>query len=134
MVKVPEDIKGIFMKQKALPMSTSDKMGNPNVVFVGMWWWMDDETMAVVDNFMKKTIMNLEENPKVAFVCFSREDMKSYQIKCSTKIETSGPIFEEGRKKAVDYLPPLPGKAVVVCKVTEVYQAMSGPAAGSRLY
>ncbi len=133
MVKVPEDIREIFTKQAAVPMSTSDKKGTPNVIYVLMWWWKDDETMVVVDNFLNKTRKNLEENPKASFVCFNQEKGKSYQVKCSTKIETSGPLFEMGNKKAKEWKPPLPGKAVVVCKVTEVYKALYGPGAGSKI-
>ncbi len=133
MVKVPEDIKEIFTKQAAIPMSTSDKKGTPNVIYVLMWWWKDDETMVVVDNFLNKTRKNLEENPRASFVCYNGEKGKSYQIKCSTRIETSGALYEEGKKMAVNYKPPLPGKAIVVCKVTEVYQALYGPGAGSKL-
>ncbi len=51
-------------------MSTTDKVGNPNVVYVLMWWWKDDEHIVVVDNFLNKTRKNLEANPKVAFVCW----------------------------------------------------------------
>jgi len=134
MVKVPEEIKGIFSKQAAIPMSTSDKKGTPNVIYVLMWWWRDDETIVVVDNFFNKTRKNLEENPKASFVCFNQELGKSYQIKCSTKLETSGSLYEEGNKKAREWKPPLPGKAVVICKVTDVYQALYGPGAGSKLY
>jgi len=133
MVKVPEDIREIFTKQAAIPMSTTDKKGSPNVIYVLMWWWKDDETMVVVDNFLNKTRKNLEENPKASFVCFNQEKGKSFQIKCSTKIETSGSLYEMGNKKAKEWKPPLPGKAVVICKVTEVYQALYGPGAGSKL-
>ncbi len=134
MVKVPTEIKEIFSKQAVIPMSTTDKKGTPNVIYVLMWWWKDDETMVVVDNFLNKTRKNLEENPKVSFVCFNQEMGKSYQIKCTAKIETSGALYDEGRKKAADWKPPLPGKAVVICKVAEVYQALYGPGAGSKLY
>ena len=133
MVKVTEEIKEIFTKQSCIPMSTTDKAGNPNVIYVLMWWWKDDEHIVVVDNFLNKTRKNLEANPKVAFVCWDDKKGKSYQIKCSTKIETSGQLYEEGKKKAVNWKPPLPGKAIVVCKVTEVYQALYGPGAGSKI-
>ena len=133
MAKVPEDIRRMFSNQVVIPMSTSDKGGNPNVIYILMWWWMDDETIVVVDNFLNKTRKNLEENSKVAFVCYDEKQDKSYQIKCSTKIETSGLLYEEGRLKALNYKPPLPGKAVVVCKVTDVYEASGGPGSGSKL-
>jgi hypothetical protein len=133
MVKVTAEIKELFTKQAVIPMSTTDKLGNPNIIYVLMWWWKDDETLVVTDNFLNKTRKNIEENPKASFVCFSQEKGKSYQIKCTTKIETSGKLFDQGHKMAIEYKPPLPGKAVVICKVTEVYQALYGPGAGSKI-
>ena len=139
MVKVPEEIKTIFAKQSlpnytALPMATTNKEGTPNVIYVLAWWWLDDETLCVIDNFMNKTRKNLEENPKASFVCWDLESGKSWQIKCSAKILTEGSLYEEGYKRAKAMNPDFPSKAVVICKVQEIYQGLYGPGAGDKLY
>ena len=38
MVKVPDDIRAIFTKQRVIPMAAADLSGYPNVVYVGMWY------------------------------------------------------------------------------------------------
>lgn len=134
MVKVPEEVRAVFEKQRIIPMATADASGKPNVVLVGMWWWADDENMVLVDNFLKKTRMNIEANPNVALVGWDREARKSYQIKCSAEIRTEGSLFEKGRKRAKEFERPLPGKAVVILKVEEVYQASAGKNAGEKLH
>jgi len=139
MVKVPEEIKNLISKQSlpnftGLPMATSDTSGTPNVIYVLACWWSDDETLCVVDNFLNKTRKNLDANPKASFACWDQETGKSYQIKCDAKVLTEGPLYEEGHKKAQANEPPLPGKAVVACKVTDIYQALYGPGAGDKLY
>lgn len=133
MVAVPEEVKAVFDKQRVISMATADKEGVPNVILVGMWWWDDDETVCVVDNYLNKTRRNLLENPRVSFVAWDREARKSFQIKCGVEVVSDGPLYEKGRKKATERERPLPGRAVVVCKVGEVYQAAAGKGAGDRI-
>ena len=133
MVVVPEDVRKTFEKHRIIPMATADPSGKPNVILVGMWWWEDDETLVVVNNFLNKTLANVEANPQVAFVGRDSEDRKCFQIKCSAEIRDEGPLYEKGHEMATGRERPLPGKAVVVLKVEEVYQAQGGADAGDRI-
>ena len=96
-----------------------------------MWYWADDETLVVSDNYMNKTKANLEENPIVAFNGYA--DGKSYQIKCRVHWEMTGPRYEQIRKMATSGTRQFPGKAAVVCSVEEVYQGSGGEGAGKKL-
>ncbi len=131
MVKVSPEIKAVFEKQRVIPMATADKSARPNVILVGMWYWADDETLVVSDNYLNKTKANLEENPVVAFNGWA--DGKSYQIKCRVRWETSGPRYEQIRKIATSGTRQFPGRAAVVCSVEEVYQGSGGDGAGKKL-
>jgi predicted pyridoxine 5'-phosphate oxidase superfamily flavin-nucleotide-binding protein len=133
MVKVSEEMRLVFEKQRLLPMASADASCKPNVIYVGMWWWEDEETLVVVDNFLNKTRKNIDENPWVSFVAWDREARKSFQIKCSAQLQSEGPLYEKGREKATSRERPFPGRAVVVLRVEEVYQASAGPDAGKRL-
>ncbi len=62
-----EDMMDAIEKDNVVFLSTcSDDM--PNVVPIGFARPLDDETILLVDNFMKKTRNNLEKNPRAALV------------------------------------------------------------------
>jgi predicted pyridoxine 5'-phosphate oxidase superfamily flavin-nucleotide-binding protein len=131
LVTVSPEIKAVFEKQRVIPMATADRKARPNVILVGMWFWADDETLVVSDNYLNKTKANLMENPVVAFNGWA--DGKSYQVKCRVDWETSGPRFEQIRKMATSGARKFPGKAAVVCKVVEIFQGNGGDGAGKKL-
>ncbi len=133
MVKVPEEIREAFTKNRIIPLATADASGKPNVILVGMWWWEDDETLVVVNNYLNKTWANLNANPQVSAVGWNREGRGCYQIKGTAELKSEGSIYEKGYKMATNRERPLPGKAVVVINVEEVYQASGGSTAGDRI-
>jgi len=131
MVKIPADVRETVEKQRLLPIATADITGKPNVVLVGVWKILDDETIMIVDNYLHKTKKNIEENPRMAFVVYDGEKEKSFQLKCSVNIETSGKRFEEARTIAESK--KLPGNTAVILTVKEVYDANPGSNAGKRI-
>ena len=120
-----------FKCQRTIPMATVNEEGIPNVIYVGMWWWEDDETLCVVNNYLNKTLKNITETGWVSFVCYGKNG--SYQIKCKAEDVTSGPIYEKGKKIATDREKPYPGRSTIVCKVEEIYQGSGGKGAGQKL-
>ncbi len=137
MVKLPEEAKEVFNKQKIIPLATVDKAGKPNVVMVAFWWFIDDDNVAVVENFFKKTHDNLAATKWATMVAFDMSIHKSYQIKCKAEQVTSGPIFEEGRKRVEEFKKKnpleLPARTVWKLKVEELWFQAPGPDAGKRL-
>jgi hypothetical protein len=96
-----------------------------------MWKVLDDETILLVDNFFNKTRKNIEANPNMAIVAYDGEAKKSYQIKGTITIETSGARFDIA--KGMADARKLPGKAAFVFNVKEIYNATYGPDAGKKL-
>jgi len=131
MVVLPPEVKDVILKQKPLPIATADNAGNPNVVFIGMWKFIDDETIMIVDNFFKKTAENLKANPKMTLVAYDGESKKSYKVKGSIDYLEQGDKFEEA--KAIAESKKMPGKAAVIFHIEEVYNVMYGPNAGERI-
>lgn len=123
-VDVPADVKAVIEKQRIIPMATADASGKQNVILVGMWW-EDDETLVVVDNFLNKTMRNLEANPRVAFVGWDRDARKPFQFNGRVEVQSEGPLYEKGHEKATKRERPLPGRAVVV-KVEERSTKLGG--------
>ena len=112
-------------------LATVNKDGVPNVIYVGMWFWEDDETLCVVNNYLNKTLANLNETGRVSFVCYGKNG--SYQIKCKATEAKEGALYEKGKKVAQDGEKPYPGRSTVVCKVEEIYQGSGGKGAGDKL-
>ena len=131
MVKVSENIKEAFDTQRIIPMATVNKDGVPNVIYVAIWWWEDDETLCVVNNYLNKTLQNITDTGLVSYVCYGKNG--SFQIKCEAMNIAEGPLYEKGHKMATEREKPLPGKSTIVCKVVEVYQGSGGKGAGDKL-
>jgi predicted pyridoxine 5'-phosphate oxidase superfamily flavin-nucleotide-binding protein len=131
MVKVPYGVREAFSAQRVIPMATVNGEGVPNVIYVGVWWWEDEETLCVVNNYLNKTLANIRDNGRVCFVCYGEGG--SYQIKCSAVEVTEGPLYNKARKLATERERPFPGRSAVVCRVLEIYQGSGGKGAGDRL-
>ena len=133
MVKMPAEVKETLEKQKPVPIATASKSGVPNVVFVGLLKVVDDETLMIADNFFYKTAQNLGENPKISILCYNGETKKSFQIKGKAVVSKEGKDFDAMRAWVHGVNNKLPAKACVMVKVTEIYNAMWGPAAGKQI-
>ena len=133
MVKMPAEVRETLEKQKPIPIATASKSGMPNVVFVGLMKIIDDETLMLADNFFYKTSQNLAENPKISILCYNNETKKSFQIKGNVTVTKEGPDFVAMRAWVHGINNKLPAKSCAVVKITEIYNAMWGPAAGKQI-
>jgi predicted pyridoxine 5'-phosphate oxidase superfamily flavin-nucleotide-binding protein len=113
-------------------LATASGEGIPNVVPIGFARPIDNGSILIADNYMKKTRKNIEENPNVAIV--TKDAQKNpYQIKGTAKIFKSGKIFEEVVEWAQNVMTKLNPKAAIVVKVTDVYSVKPGPEAGEKV-
>ena len=133
MMKMPSEVRETLEKQKPIPIATASKSGVPNVVFVGLLKIVDDETLMLADNFFLKTAQNLTENPKIAILCYNSETKKSFQIKGNVTLCKEGENFATMKAWVHGVNDKLPAKACVMVKITEIYNAMWGPAAGKQI-
>jgi uncharacterized protein len=133
MVKMPPEVKQTLEKQKPLPIATASLDGTPNVVYVGLFKVLDDETVMIVDNFFNKTAKNLTENPKISLLCYSTETKKSFQIKGSVEVCKEGQNYQDIKGWVKGVNDKLPAKSCVIVKVREIYNAMWGPGAGEKV-
>jgi len=135
MPALTERVKEIFEKQQTVVFATADKNGIPNVVPVSAVKLLDDETVLISDQFFKKTLSNLKENPNVAISFW--EEIEGYQIKGEAGILTGGKLFEETavwiKKMGEELGFPLKSKGAVVIKIKEIYSVTPGPDAGKML-
>jgi predicted pyridoxine 5'-phosphate oxidase superfamily flavin-nucleotide-binding protein len=134
MVKLNPEIAEAFAAMKTYPLATASKDGIPNVAPMGaVFLKADNETIWIIDNFMKKTIANVRENPRAALYIWGAGIKGCFQIKCDVTVSTEGPDFEEAKDLVEKMKPGLPRKSLLTLRIKEVYQCMPGPEAGSKL-
>ncbi len=113
-------------------VATVNRDGIPNVVPIGFARPLDENTILIADNFMKKTRENLEANPKISFV--TKDSTKCpYQFKGSVEIFTGGKYFDTVTEWGQNAMTKLSPKAAVLVKVEEIYSIQPGPEAGKKL-
>ena len=133
MTTLNPEIKETFSKIKVFPVATASRSGIPNVSLIAFVLLVSDDTIWLADNFMKKTIENLRENPRAAISVYDPETKKCFQIKGNVEIKTSGSDYEKMKKMVHDKKPDLPAKSLVILKITEVFSCVPGPDAGKKL-
>ncbi|MBP2045257.1 pyridoxamine 5'-phosphate oxidase family protein [Methanobacterium aggregans] len=113
-------------------VATANTEGIPNVVPIGFARPLDENTILIADNYMKKTRENLEGNPKISIV--TKDSTKCpYQFKGSVEIFTDGKYFETVTEWGQNAMTKLSPKAAILMKVEEVYSIQPGPDAGKKI-
>lgn len=133
MVMLNAEMKETFGKVKLFPVATSSKAGIPNVAPIAFVVLVHDDTIWMADNFMKKTLANIKENPHAAIYIYDTDSKKCFQIKGNIEVKTSGPDYEKMVKMVHDKKPDLPAKSLLVMKITEAFNCAPGPDAGKKL-
>jgi uncharacterized protein len=131
MGKVTEEIKESLKATKVAYLATAAKDGTPNVVPIGAFKFLDDETMLISDQFFNKTLKNLQENPKIALSWWGEKG--GFQVKADITIYTDGEIFRQNVEWIHSLRPTLHPKSAIVGKVTGVYIVKGGPDAGKKI-
>jgi len=131
MVNLTDDIKESLAGTKLVYLATSSKDRVPNVVPIGAFKLLDDETLLISDQFFKKTLQNLKENPRIALSWWGEKG--GFQIKGPVTIHTNDEVFKKDVVWLKELKPTLTPKSAIVMKVTEVYSIKPGADAGKKL-
>jgi len=113
-------------------VATASSDGTPNVVPIGFTRPIDNKRILIVDVFMKKTIDNLEENPKVSLIVQNAKE-HPYQFKGTAEAFKSGKFFEEAVEWAQNVMSEVEPKSAVLVTIKEIYSVKPGPDAGKRI-
>jgi predicted pyridoxine 5'-phosphate oxidase superfamily flavin-nucleotide-binding protein len=134
MVKLSDVMKEDFAKMRIFPFATASKNGEPNVIPIGMCRLQEDgETIWITDNYFNKTHKNLEENPRGSLYIWGADIKGCYQIKGDIEIKTEGEDYEKMYKMVKSIGERFPAKALLILKITEVYECKGGPEAGKKM-
>ncbi|WP_424359139.1 pyridoxamine 5'-phosphate oxidase family protein [Methanocella sp. MCL-LM] len=131
MVKLTDQIKESLTGTKTAFMATASKDGTPNVVPIGAFKLLDDETLLISDQYFLKTLQNLKENPKVALTYWGEKG--GYQLKGPITLHTDDEVFKQDVAWMKEIRPNLTPKSAVVMKITDVYIVKGGPDAGKKI-
>jgi predicted pyridoxine 5'-phosphate oxidase superfamily flavin-nucleotide-binding protein len=131
MVTLTSEIKESLAGTKIVFFATAAKDGTPNAVPIGAFKLLDDETMLISDQYFRKTLANLKENPQAAISFWGEKG--GFQIKGTVTIHTSGDIFTKDVAWVKELKPNLVPKSAIVMKITGVFQVKPGPDAGTKI-
>lgn len=131
MVKLTEEIKESLSGTKTVFLATSSKDSTPNVVPIGAFKILDDETLLISDQFFNKTLRNMKENPKVSISYWGEKG--GFQIKGSVTIHTDDEVFVQDVAWMKEVRPNLTPKSAILMKITGVYSIKPGADAGKKI-
>ena len=132
--KLFDNVKTIFNKTAIYAVATASKDGLPNVVpihFVKIY--NEDDTILLVDNFMDKTLKNIEENPLIAISVWDTDKKQAFQLKGGASIIKSGKPFDDALDWVQKAMPNIKPRSAILLKVTNVYNCQPGPDLGKEL-
>jgi predicted pyridoxine 5'-phosphate oxidase superfamily flavin-nucleotide-binding protein len=133
MGKLSTELKKAIIKADLYPLATASISGLPNVVPIKLVFIENDNELWLVDNFMTKTLKNLQQNPAAALNILVPDEKISYQIKGHTRIETEGKNYNRMKKKVLEANPDHPAKSLVIMHITEIFDCWPGSTIGNRL-
>ena len=135
MAVMPKDCIDMINNVYAAAVATCSADGTPNVVCCSMKQAWDAETVMISDQYMRKTLANLGENPKMAISVW--DETHGYQMKGSVIYENEGPNYEAIAAQVHAILSSMGydfySKGVCWVHVEEVYSLTPGPEAGVRI-
>lgn len=131
MAMVTEEIKESLGSVKVAYLATAAQDGTPNVVPIGAFKLLDDETLLISDQFFNKTLKNLQENPKIALTWWGKKD--GFQIKADVTIHTDDEIFRQDVEWVRGIKDTLMPKSAIIGKITDVYIVKNGAEAGKKI-
>jgi predicted pyridoxine 5'-phosphate oxidase superfamily flavin-nucleotide-binding protein len=135
MAKIPQEAQELFAKVDAVVFATARADAQPNGCIVAMKKVIDDETVYLSDQFFKKTLANIQENPKVSVIWWGDEG--AYELYGTARYVNEGPEFEEQAawvNAAFEQMGmPVTAKGGVYVDVEAVYSSSPGPSAGAQI-
>ncbi len=128
-----ESIRPAFDGMIPSPIATSSARGVPNCTYLSIIWYVDEERIALSNQFFGKTIANLRENPEVALRIVDPTTMAEYEITGAfLRSESSGELFEAVRAQLEAVAAQSDMKDVFRLRSVEILRVdRCAPAAGS---
>ena len=131
MVTLTDEMKESLTGTKLVFLATASNESRPNVVPIGAFRLLDDETLLISDQFFNKTLANMKENPHIALSWWGEKG--GFQFKGPVTLHTADEVFRQDVAWMKELRPNLTPKSAVIMKIAEVYQIKAGADAGKKL-
>ena len=131
MVQLTDEIRMSLDGIRLAFLATASRDGRPNVVPIGAFKLLDDETLLISDQFFNKTLANMRENPQVAISYWG--ETGGFQLKGTVTLHTDDDVFAQDVTWMKELRPTLVPKSAVVMTITDVYTVKAGPGAGKKI-
>jgi len=132
-VRITEEMEEVFAKTHNWVIATATAEGIPNVVPMSYAKVLSKNQLILGDFYLNKTKTNLLTNPHIAVSVWDPDTKRGYQFKGTTRIETSGAIFDEAVAMAEQKGAKAAPKSAVVIAVREIYVITPGADAGKKV-
>lgn len=130
---IPDKVKALFDRQNHVAVGTASSEGVPNVSVVFWKKILDEDTIIIIDNYMKTTKENIQKNKNICISFWDAKTDEGYKIKGTAKYHTEGPIYEEGKTFIQTRKPDQVPRGVVEVKTKEIFEITPGPNAGKKI-
>ena len=135
MTAMTAEVQELFKEIDNVVFTTAREDGQPNGCIVAMKAVIDDETVYLSDQFFKKTLSNVQANPKVSVLFWRGHE--AYELYGTARYVSEGEEFLE-QKTWVDAAfekmgMPMRAKGGCFVHVDEVFSSAPGPTAGERI-
>lgn len=112
---------------------TSSRAGEPNVAHLSQVFLIDDDHVAVSNQFFGKTVANLAENPLAMLMCPDPVDLATYKLLVRHEgTQREGALFEAARL-SIEAIAALTGMAdVFVLKAMDIFRVLNIDAVAPR--
>ncbi len=80
---------------------------------------VENNTIWLMNYFLRKTLDNIIENPNIALSCWT--GLKGYQIKGTVEYVAEGAVYENARQWVIDNVPNRVLKGLLIITPSEIY-------------
>ena len=122
-----KDLRGCLEGVFPAVIATVAEDGTPNVTYLSKVWPLDDQHVALSNQFFSKTVANIAKNPRIQLILMAPHDMRHYRVSAEyVRSEYSGEHFDR-MSAEIDSLASLFGmqsvfrlRALDVCRLEHV--------------
>jgi hypothetical protein len=107
-------------------IATCSKYGVPHVTYLSQLNLVDDDRVALSNQFWSRTTANLAENPRASVVVTDSQTYETYRLALSfERRDTDGPVFERLRV-SIDAIAKMMGmEEIFSLRSADVYRVLS---------